>query len=606
MKEVEKINYAETDDFVKDVLKDLTGGAKDNMNNYRKTRNQLEQYLFNVFDGEIGIDSKTKKTKLIKGHQCYTETQIFSRRTNLPVIDIEPINRSKTALKEKTRASMVKALDEWFVRVAGVESVFEEGKLWLFGFGDFNIRPFLTKTGKENVFFPAVEDIKSENLLIDPNATYIFSESKSKQAQFYGYTQQYPKANLVDRFGEWILDYVTAGATVDDSDVKHRKSGTDENDYYEVVEAQNKSGGMEAIIIGGTGFPVLKRGKGAGTVPKDLEGKVTWSEDYIYQNGFKQNRLMLSNLYCFYNPRDSYNLGLVQQIFPEQVLSELSENLQMDNLIKRMDSIAYVIGANDRTDQAMWEYRKEQETNRYAYWKIPASLNQANKPEVGVLKFDGLPAQEGQVLTENTNNLIKNITGVDPRQQEVQKNTAVTQTQIVEEKSLEAVSAIMEKNVPNLIDMHKMFITFCVAHNGFGLDDVKLSFEKFFDEALDADGKEREFPDGIEGTASIPEIVKAIEGFEFDVIIDKSDLVKKSRVLEQEQIIKAMGLIDPTTDPDGFITLKNRLFKSMGLPVKEVDPQQIAQSTAQGGNSQFQAKGAAPAGLAELPVQPPV
>lgn len=582
------IQWRDEDEVINEALISIEQGAKNNMFNYRSEKDLLEQHVERVFQGDYSVNSATEKTNILRGHIVRTTMEIAMQAIKPPVADIEPVTRSKHGYESKTKASMTKAYLEWFNRVAGYESVFNEGLLELTGYGDMNIRPFLRKTKKEGVFFPALEDTKSYNTLIDPNATYITSESKSKQTQFYAHTQQYPEANLINRFGSWILDYAESGSMIDDRRVQNEKPGTEELNYYEVIELQNKAMGVELILVGSNAFPILRRANEPMEVPKDLVGKVTWSGEYIYKDSFGENIITLGNLYYYYDPHRPYNMGLAHKLAPVQVMEEINLNLQSDNIIKRLDATPYVIGADDRTDLALDEYRARKRHDRHAYWKIRASLNKASKPEVGVLEFKGLPVEEAELLGRNLNGVSKNMTGINPQRQEVQKDTGVRQTLVVEEKEIESIEAIMEKNIPNIISLYKMFVYFGIAHEGFGLKDVELTYTKYVDDTPDENGEPTTFAEGIEATISIPNLIKKIKDFEFDVIIDKSSMIRRSRASEQEVIIKALQFMNPQTDPEGFITLRNRLFQSFGIDAPEVDLQSIQQSTPQGGLSQFQ------------------
>lgn len=589
----EKIDKIE-DPVIQRELRNYQGGAKSNMNNYRNSKNILETHVDRVFQGDISLNPETKETNVLKGHLIRTVMEIAMQSITPPIANIEPVNASKTGYEDKTKASMTEALLQWFLRFAGFEEVFNEGLIEFTGYGDMNLRPFVRPTNKEGVVYPGIEDIKSSNLIIDPNATYITSESSSKQAQFIGHVQHYPEANLVSRFGKWILDYVEPGQILDDSREFQNKPGVEQLKYYEVLELQNKSTGVELLLVGSTAFPVVRRVEGEKTpeIPKELEGKVVWTNKYLYKNSFGENILTIGNLYYYYDPRRPYNNGLADKLVPVQIMSEINSNLQTDNVIKRMDGITYVIGADDRTDIAFDEYRARKKTDRNAIWKIPARLNKQNRPEVGTITYPGLPVEEANLLNQNLNDQAKNMVGINPQRQEIQKNTGVRQTMITEEKEIEAIQAIVEKNIPNFMAMYKMFLAFCIAHEGFGMDDVEVKFTKYFDENVkDENGEPITFEDGIEASISISGLVEKIKDFEYNVLIDKSSMIKRSRVLEQETILKGIQLVDPQTMPQVFLTLMNRFLDTLGLPKQEVDAAEIAQSKPQGGLSQFQGGG---------------
>jgi len=150
----------------------------------------------------------------------------------------------------------------------------------------------------------------------------------------------------------------------------------------------------------------------------------------------------------------------------------------------------------------------------------------------------------------------------------------------------------------NFRTLYKTFLTFMIAHKGFGLKDVNINFTKYWDE-----GTEQAFPSGIDDAEiNIVAAAELIKGFEFDVIIDKSTLINRSRTVEVRQLIDLLGLHDPQADPAGWKFIRDKIAKMKGLVMPEVSEESIAQSRPQGGISQFGgAPGAAPI---EAPVPP--
>lgn len=583
-------NYQEEFDIIKEIITTLKNdGAYDNLRDFRTKKQVLKRHYNNIFDSNIGITSKTTRTDLFKSFLSRVTVELYKRKMSVPTFDVEPVNRAGDAYKEKRQASIVKALLEYFVRQGGYENILKESWEDQLAYGDRYMIPFIRNVKKSKKQYFGLRDVKSENLLIDPNCNSVQSENYLERAQYFGITAMYPEKNLVDRFGGWILDHAQEGFMIDsDSYPGYRnKQRYGKNiKYYEVLEIQEKSTGMEFVFVGGNAFPVIMHVDGnIPTISAEIQAliddddtPVAWSDEYKYKDSFGEPVLTLSGGFTFFDTDSPRNWGLVDKTAVLQVLHEITENLKIDNIIQRLDQTKFLIGGNDRTDKALVKYRQEKRTNRYAVWNIPTSLAAKNPPTPGVIKFDGLTAQEGTEITEGIYDLVKNVSGVDPQQLEVQKNTAVTQTQIVEEKSVEAVQDIAESNVPQYSWELRSFLAFIIGNEGFGLTDVKINFTDY----------NENFPEGDENASiSISKAAKEIKEYQFEVIIDRSSLIKRSRFAEREQLLEFLGHVNPQATPEWFIAVSKSIAKIGGIELPDVDQESIQQMAPQGGNSQF-------------------
>ena len=589
------IDFKEIDPSIGKIISLLKdGGAYANMLQERKDRESLERAYNNIFSADFSLDSNTQKSNLIRSHVLRTVCSIYMRTMKIPSFDVESVNRSIAAYDQKSNASIAKNLLEWFMRTAGYEDVYREGLEELVPYGDNYIAPFVIPIEGEDFVFPALEDRKKEDIMLDPACSYVTSESYSKQAQYFAYTQTYPEFNLVSRFGEWILDYAQSGAMVDIGRLPNDAPTSSQQKYWEVLAIQNKATKEEFLLVGANAFPIIRRveSKRALTsaqlgrlakLPDGTMDNVMWEDAYKYKDAYNRPMLTLGNNYFYYRDKYPYNRGLAHALAIPQVVHEIVENLKTDNIIKRLDTITYITGGNaDKNEQNFRKYRMEKRINRNAMLYLHSSMNSKNTPTAGILKFEGLTAQEGQQVTQDILDFVKNTSGVDPQQAEVQKNTALGQTEIIDEKSKESIEAVAETNMSNFRSQLNMFLAFIIAHKGFGLNDVVIGFTKF----------DEHTPEGNESaTISVPEAAKKLMGKEFDFVIDKSTLVRRSRTLEAQQMIEFLGLLDPTTDPEGFIAIRDKIGELKGITMPKANPQMIAQSTAQGGMSQFAAGG---------------
>lgn len=596
MPKPEFINFRELDPAIDDVINLLKDrGAYSNMMKERKEKVFLERAYDNVFNADITVDSDTIRTNLIRSHIVKTVSDIYARTLTLPLFNVDPVNDSTTAFEEKTVASIAKSYLMWFIRVSGYEEVFTDGLFEQCPYGDSYVSPFvLSVPGKEFVV-PLVEDRKRESLMLDPNCSYVQSESFSKQAQYYAYTQTYPAFNLASRFGDWILDFAQPGSMVDEGRLPNDNETQGEQEFYEVLEIQNKSTKQEFVLVGANAVPAIRISENdkymnaeefSAILPQEVREKVSLSDKYKYKDRFGRATLTLGNNYFYFRDKYPYNRGLAHKLAVPQVMHEIIENLKTDNIIKRLDQIAYITGGNsDKNEENFRKYRQEKRLNRNAILYLHSSLNNRNVPQPGVIKFEGLTAEEGRTITNDILDFVKNCSGVDPRQAEVQKNIALGQSEIIEEKSTEAIQAIADKGIANFKAQLNSFIQFGIGHKGFGLNDVKLNFTRY----------DENTPEGNDAaTISIPKAMEKIAESEFKFIIDKSSLLKKSKFLETQQLIEFLGLLNPQTDPEGFIMVRNKIGQTKGLTLPEVEPEAIALSEPTGGKSQFAGKQEAP------------
>ena len=576
------VNYRMENEAIKDFVTMLRhDGAYEGLVNFRTKKARLKRHYDNVFNADISLSSRTQKTELFKSFLTRIVVELYMRKMSIPNFDIEPVNRGTRAFEDKTKASVVDALLGWFMRVSGYENVSREAKESQIAFGDRYIRPFIRNVKGKKSSFPALEDIDGDDIMIDPTARNIKSESYVHRAQYVAVTKQYSQKALVSRFGDWILDHAKEGFMVDNT-----RQPSEKAKYYEVIEGQEISNGEEFVLVGGNGFPVIARGEGHPEITADIQkllnnqdNPMVWDTEYIYKDSFGENILTLTDNYMYADPESPRNRGIVEKLAIIQVMHEIVENSKIDNIMQRLDQIKYVVGGNDRVKRSINEYRKEKRIDRGAMWFIPSSLSAKAMPQPGVFKFEGLTAQEGQLITQDLMDIAKNIAGVDPQQLEVQKNTAVTQTQIVEEKAIEAVEDVQDRNIPQYQHELKTFLAFIIAHEGFGLDDVKINFKKY----------DEHTPEGNDAaTISITEAAKMVADYEFNVIIDRSTMIKRSRFLEREQLLEFLQSVNPQMTPEWFISISKQIAHISGVNLPEVKTEDVQQMKPTGGESNFQ------------------
>lgn len=614
--EDEFFQYQEDNAAIGEALEILEDGAFNNMLSYRGTYDLLKTSYDNIFEKDLTMDENTLRTQILKSPLCRIQVDVMKREIEFPTFDVEAINRSQFDVESRNKKNITKALIEFFVKSSGFEEVFQESKEEWIWVGDAFRRPTLRPNrNKEGQSLFSYEDISGRNLMIDPQSRNVQSESIVKSAQYYGHTQIYSERALVTKYGKWILDHAQPGFMLDkesnlarttnregDGDPNSTGSGSDRQtetnvEFYEVIEYQNKSNLSEFILVGANAFPVLWIADDRDEITPNEElqeliddGSVVWEREYRYFNSLGEPLLMLFQNYCYLNPEWPYNRGVVERVFDIQIADEIQLNLQFDNSRQLLDYIMWISGGRPEVIQnQIKEFRQERRINRDAFLHIPASLSGAI-PQMGVLKPNGIPINEAIQAEQQVLDVAKNSVGINPQRQERVKNASATQVQVLEEEQTEAVEAIMEDNVSNFQRELEGMIFFMQAHDGAGLNNVKINYTKSSRENVGTE-EEPKFVilENPNASINIPNAVKAIKDFEFSVTIDSGNLVKRSRFMENEALTQALGAFPIQPGMEGLLRKAwKQVFKNMGIDVLDSDFGDFSQGQASGGTSQQQ------------------
>jgi len=247
-------------------------GAYDDLTNFRTRKEYLRKHIENIYNGKIDTTSSTTRTDLFKSFLVQIMIRLFKRKIKIPTFDIKPTSESVTSYEEKSKASIVKSLLQWFFRVTRYENIVKKSRDDQFGYGNRYIQLFTRKIRKSDATFPGLKNVNNSNVLIDPNCTAIKSENYLEQAQYVAITDMYPEKNLVSRFGEWILDYAIPCQMTDNERYNQTRTLI-KQPQYEVIEVQDKSTGEEYCLVGGGAFPVIAHVEGGYDMKETAEIK---------------------------------------------------------------------------------------------------------------------------------------------------------------------------------------------------------------------------------------------------------------------------------------------------------------------------------------------
>lgn len=582
------VNYREKDAEVKKFLDMLSGtGGMDQLVKFRNLKYQMRKHQDAIFNADLNIDSNTTRTDLLESHLCRTAYEIVKKQLRIPDTTIAPYDDGPRALDAKEMASIVNGAIEVFLRMTRFDSMYQvKGKEEQIAFGDLYIMPIIDKVVDKMI--PQLEFCDSENLIIDPNSSFLISGSSSDQAQYWARTKLYPERNLVERFGSWILDHVESGYMLDDRRFK-KVYDDDSVKYYEVVEGQCKSNGSQFILVGGNAFPVMRIVEGV-QAPSGLkklrdQGVVSWTDTYLYKDEIGRNILTLANLMCYFNSTDARNWGVVNKLGVPQTVHKIIENLKVDNLIQKLDQVKVVVGGNaDKIEKSRREYRTKKRSDRTAVWYMPASQSRVGaEPKPTVFKFDGITYQEGESGTQGLLDFSKNATGFSIQRQEIKTNVAVSQTDALDEEKSEFIEDISGDNIENVEMMYRMFLRFCIAHKGFGLNEVMIPYTKYTDPEV-----EEGFPEGIKASMSFPEAMKRIEKFSYSVSINKNSFTTRSRGRDSRSLQDLLQFANPQVFPEWYKALVMKIAENLSVELPDIDNERVKQAEATGGRSQFQ------------------
>lgn len=603
----EFVNYIEEDKLVKDSIAKLLEGAYNNTLSYRKKIKQLKKAYMAAFTKDLTLTAETFDTNFLPAPLSRIQCEVAMRLIRPPLFNIQSYNRSYKSLDDRNKENVIKSLLEVVLRMMGFEQVFREGKETWIPYGDTYRRPFKRKHWKKKgVFIPALEDLNGVDLMLDPACRYIKSENKAKEAQFYAHTQIYTKSALVARFGKWILEYAQEGTHIDSARLPSALSETEDSPdgirsyvetqaatnekYYEVLEYQNKAEMIELVLVGANAFPQTRIVESSEyDNPQPPHEECIWSSAYPHINTLGEPVIHLYNNHLYHDPDSPYNRGIVEKVFAIQVAHHILENLKFDTFRKKNDPIPFIAGGRkDLMQQQTRAYRKEKLRDRDAFLHLPSSMT-GNVPTTGLIQFEGYNPQEVEQATQDMYDLAKNTVGVNPQRQEIQKNTGVGQSDIVEEEKVDAMQELVEGNITNYISEYRGILDYCIANKGFGLKKTMINFTKYTEEKT-PDEKGTVVVTNPNATVSFVEACEIASGHEFDIIIERSSLVKKSRFIENEKLTTMLGSLPANTAQGAVKKIGKEIGKNLGLDLLDEDFGDLSQASASGGASQFKSQ----------------
>lgn len=585
--------FAEEYPVIKEMLDDLDSGM-DNLRSVRTEYDLLDNNYYNTFSDKLEFTDKD--ANILKSGMCYSAVEIAMRGLLFPTFRTETLD--KNGYEEMNAAAVSKALLEWTHRESGFINAYQESKEEWAKAGDGYRRPYLEPLG-EGRFWPQYETLDPRNILLDPECRLVWSKNIANSASFWGYTDILDEKSMKRRFGSKIMKHVESGSMIDHDtlSVRQGKNQRANKKYYEVIEAQDSSEGVELVLLGKNAFPAkLVVDEDKQKVAKKFKGLILSSGEYIHKTRTGKKELSLHNTYFYYDKRTSRNIGLVKRLAPIQFSDQRVENLKLEAAQLKMFEVPTVAGGReDLIRGAIQEFVEERRSNVFAVLHAPSGI-EGIIPKFDVLRFQGVSAEEGSATTRDLYTLARNTVGIDMTRLEVQANITLGQSQLIEQEKLDTLETIILRNKPILEHEYEALLDFVVNNDGFGLDDVKISCDYYGDMEGIAQGKKIK----LEGKReiSITEAAKELKKTRINVVIDDSSLVNRTYVALLDNWIKLLGVVNPEITPDLYKFIMKRIGESgrFDVPDNVLDGVE-QQGQATGGASQFQASSrqAAPA-----------
>jgi hypothetical protein len=596
------VHYLSTNVHVKRAVEHLRP-AYEELLNYRLKIDLKEKARYNGYDYDLSQGTDTKRKAILRSPFIDTATETFSSGMSFPDFRIDA--RSRKSVEIKNKEALAKALTEWAIRSSGFEDIYHKSKQKWIPYGDSYRRPFhkkklsrtkrgnkklrnlIAKPGEKKIL--QYEELDPRKILLDISVKNIRSESDSESINFWAYTDLYSEEAMVRKFGRWVLDYAKPGAMIDSEGLANRIGKSEEKPmkYYEVIEYQNRSDEVDMLLVGANGFPVVMQIEDCDDyAPKDLEEFVVWNGVYPHYDSFGYADITLQSSFMFYDSRSIRNLGLADKLYGPQIAHEIVENSKLDSTRKRMREIAVISGGRANTiESKLKDYEQKSASNIFSILHLPSNV-QNIVPQTSVIRFEGVSAEDGQRSTDDVQNFARNAAGVSMTRLEVQQGIGVGQSEILEDEKIISVERIVKNNMENLRMEFTGLLNYVINMKGLDLDETIT-----YTHHEEMQGMTRTISYKMEGREiSIKEAAKQLEEFEFDLFIDKNSIIEKRQVAMAEKIINFLGVIDPAALPEVSKALMGRLADVMRVDIPADAFENIQQSQAMGGRSQFQSQ----------------
>lgn len=572
---------------------------------YRGRYNKRERAHDNAFDMNV-IDS-VKDPDLIRSSIVKEGVDIFVGGMRFPEWNVAPIVANGP--ESRTLSSMCHAALNWMVIESGFEEAYEDSKEPMALHGDTYRRPFKKRIGK-NKYFPQYEEFDGTKVLLDTESTELWSKTVGKASVWAAYIDVLSEGQIKIRFGSDILKYIQDGAGIDTDKYAEKVAGMDtgkSKKYYEVIELQDISSPVELIFVGSNMLPIKKEGvldNKKEEIPKEVaRAGGVWRNRYKHEDAFGNPIITMHNAAFYVDRKKIRNHGLGDRLYRFQKADEALQNTALNASRVRGVQIPYVTGATGNIAQdRIEEWKDKSAEDVFAFLDVSGATPDVI-PKLGVLKFDGVRAEDMRTSVEDLYAAYRNYVGVSFTRLEVRSREGLGQTKLIEAERVKTIEDIIAKQMGKLQHELRSLLLYLINNDGFGLHDVLLQYVDVEKDVKSVTGDSMGDIENPYATLTLPEMAKAIKDFGFKVTINMDTIVHRNQLAILEDLTKITGLVDGAAMPEEKKELLKKIFNIAKIPMSESAFANVAAETAQGGAGQFQGGGGggAPAGPGAQP-----
>jgi len=574
---------------------------------YRQRHDKIQAANDNAFDIDVG--DADKNPNVIRSSSVKEGVDIFTSGMKFPEWDIRPI--VVNGAESRTMASLAKAVIDWMIIESGFEEIYDDSKEPMVLHGDVYRGPFKKKLGK-GVWMPQYEESDGYNVLLDTNSTELWSKTISKSSAMLGKVKILSEEQVIMRFTKDVLPFIEPGAVID-LDEYTKKTGNDtggSQKYYELIEVSNIADEVEYVLLGKNWFlPHVAGGIGKKERPKEMKKyNSSWKKDYPHRDELKRAFINTHNMAMYVNRKKIRNNGLGERVYRLQVADEALQNTGFNASRIRGVQIPYITGISTSIAQDRVEEWKERRASDVLAFLDVSGMGSSNKPDIGVLKFDGVRAEEMRASVSDLYSAYRNYVGISFTRLEVRTGEGLGQSKLIEAEKVRVVEDVVAKQMGKLNHEIKCLFLYFINNRGFGLKDTLLEYCDVEEDVKSVTGESMGDIDNPHATISCVEAAKKLKDFMFSIQINMDTIVDRNNLAILEDLTKITGLVDGAVMPDEKKELLRQIFKIARIRIPENDFAGIEQESAQGGMGQFQGGGApeGPAMPPQAPTMPPM
>jgi len=567
----------------------LMNSSYEDLQTARKLYKVIDKAYYNVFPGPDEMSYDSKSVDVLRSGFCHSSVEISSRGMRFPDFHVDA--SSSVAIERQNAENAAKAVLEWVIKESGMQNVYQKSKESWAKYGDAYRRQYARKlpNGK---YWPQYERLDPNYLLLDPDATQVWSENTADSASYYGYTQILDERQVIKKYGQGIIEHILPGAMIDIETYATKTGKTKQTNYYELLEITDSAYGHRMLLLGANAFPVYLcvDGKEKPAFPKEIDKFIQYSGVFKTKNKLGEKELDLMNVYFFYDSRGPRNLGLVHKLIPSQYNEQVIENLKSEATRLKMYEIPTVAGGKEEViDNSIERFSEKRKENLLAVLHAPSNIDNVI-PKFDVLRFQGVSAEDAAQTTRDTYDFARNTSGVDLSRLEIQANVTLGQSQLIEQEKIDTLETIILQCKDILEREYSALLDGFILYEGYGQDGIFISYDHTqMKEGMTPDSEPVKLT--VKREVDLVTIAKELKEHRLNIIIDDSAMINRTYTTMLDSWIRLLGVIDPASVPDLYKFILQKVGEAGRFTIPEELFKGISQQQgAMGGMSQFKSQ----------------